>query len=56
MNESLVPFLEKPKPVNIYLTIQSTFERLCKGCSELVESEKAGAWIRVKCKAEKCIK
>jgi hypothetical protein len=47
---------EKPKAKNVYLTIQSTFEKHCKGCSELLESEKAGMWIRIKCKADKCVK
>lgn len=51
---SLEPFLVKHK--SIYVTIQSTFERYCKGCSELVEFKVLGVWVQVKCKAEKCVK
>jgi len=57
MDKTLEHFLvENQQPKNIYITIPQTFEKQCKGCSELLEGEKAGMWIRVKCKADKCIK
>jgi len=42
---------------NVYVTTRLTFEKYCKGCRELVRSEQLkGEWVRVFCKAEKCVK
>jgi len=54
---SLEKFIvEPPKAKNVYVTIQPSFEKYCKGCNELLNSECQGQWVRVFCKSEKCVK
>jgi len=57
MESSLERFCQAvEKAKNIYITIPSTFEKFCKDCAELLDKEELGAYVRVHCKAEKCIK
>ena len=44
------------KQTKIYITKTLTFEKICKGCSELVKVEDFTEVKRVSCRADKCVK